>query len=52
MKKKELVFTCFYCGGDVVYGEWCSHCDKPLQWDDILLTFQDKYVEVYEVCVK
>ena len=52
MKNHEIVFQCFYCGGDVVYGEHCTHCDAKLQWDDIWQEYSDKYLEIYVVCVK
>jgi len=47
MKNHEIVFQCFYCGGDVVYGEHCTHCDAKLQWDIVIAHQDTGIVDIY-----
>ncbi len=52
MRQREINFKCSNCEYDIKYLlDVCYHCDIAIQWKDVELEFEDKYLEIYTVHV-
>jgi rRNA maturation protein Nop10 len=52
MKQQEIMFKCQRCEEEVVYGlPNCSTCGGVLHWNNIRISYEDKYIDIYEVRV-
>lgn len=54
MKNVEVTFHCHKCGKAVEFDKQkleCEHCGHHLVWSHVSRTYEDKYLEMYEVLI-
>ncbi len=52
MRNQEIQFNCYECSSEILFlQDKCVACGAELEWKRINQSYQDKYLEIYEVFV-